>query len=498
MSDNGTTAGGAPLLGVGGLLERGVDLDTILAAIVDDVVARLGADRGTLYLVDRDRGEIFSKAAHLPELREIRLAIGKGVAGAVAESGKLVNLPDSYADRRFERSVDASTGYVTDSMLVAPIRDAAAEIIGVLQVLNKKVGAFDAADEAVIQTLAAQAGQVLERTSLYSELRPRAKSGAPRRVDYRYNRIIGVSAAMQAVYQLIDKAAATSATVLLQGESGTGKGLIARAIHVNSERRDRPFVKVDCASLPPSLIENELFGHERGAFTGADRAAPGKIEQGDGGTVFVDEIGELPLALQGKLLRVVQEREFERVGGTRMVRVDFRLIAATHRDLEAMVAAGTFRADLYYRIRVVPILLPALRERGPEDITRLAEHFLDVFSKKHHRQVDGFTAEAMSALQAHSWPGNIRELENCIESAVVLTDDAQISKRHLSLPRGESTNPRIVRGPGDLSLTLSDVEREYILAVLADCQGNQSEAARRLGIGRNTLARKLKEYGVTG
>jgi Nif-specific regulatory protein len=481
------------LIAVGSLLERGVDLDTILAAIVDEVVGRLGADRGTLYLLDRDRNQIFSKAAHLPEIEEIRLELGQGVAGSVAVSGKLTNLPDPYADGRFEKKVDKKTGYTTDSMLVAPIRDSEGDILGVLQVLNKKEGRFGGDDEETVTALAQQAGQVIEKTSLYAALKPRRTDAPPRKVDYRYNRIVGSSKPMLEVYKLVDKAAATNATVLLMGESGTGKGLIARAIHVNSERRDKPFVKVDCASLPASLIENELFGHEKGAFTGADKATPGKFELAEGGTVFIDEIGELPLALQSKLLRVIQEREFERVGGTRTIQVDFRLVAATNRDLEAMVADGGFRADLYYRIRVVPIVLPPLRDRGEEDTTRLAEHFLEVFAKKHKRRVHGFSSAAMSALLAHSWPGNIRELENCVESAVVLSDDELISKRHLSLPSGEPTNPSIVTA-SDLSRTLEQVERDYILAVLDDCGGNQSEAARRLGISRNTLGRKLKSY----
>ncbi len=480
------------LIAVGALLERGVDLDIVLSTMVDEVVERLDADRGTLYLLDRDRGQIFSKVAHLPELSEIRLELGQGVAGTVAESGKLVNQPDPYADTRFEKSVDAETGYTTHSMLVAPIRDSSGDTIGVLQVLNKRQGLFNADDEEAIIALAGHAGQVIESTSLYADLKLRGSRAAPRHVDYRYNRIVGASEPMQRVYSLIDKAAATSATVLLLGESGTGKGLIARAIHVNSDRRDAPFVTVDCASLPSSLIENELFGHARGAFTGADRAVPGKLELAEGGTVFIDEIGELPLALQSKLLRVIQEHEFERVGGTKTIRVNFRLIAATNRNLEAMVNDGSFRADLFYRIRVVPMVLPPLRERGVDDINRLTEHFLDVFVKKHKRQIRGLTREAIEVLHQHGWPGNIRELENCIESAVVLSDEELISVNHLALPR---SGREMVVTPAvsiNLSRTLAEMERDYVQAVMQDCHGNQSEAARRLGISRNTLARKIK------
>lgn len=478
-------------------MERGVDLDIILDAIVDGVVQQLDADRGTLYLVDPHRKQIFSKAAHLPELEEIRLELGQGIAGCVAKTGEVINLDDPYHDPRFEKAVDARTGYTTYSTLAAPVRDHTGAVIGVLQVLNKRGGAFTGDDERLLVELTEQARQVIEKTSLYSELRAAPQSGArgvTRHVDYRYNFIVGGSTAMRQVYALVEKAAATNATVIIQGESGTGKGLLARAIHLNSQRRDQPFVTLDCTTLPPSLIENELFGHESGAFTGAGKAGPGKLEAANGGTLFIDEIGELPLEVQSKLLRVIQEREFQRVGGTKTVRVDFRLVAATNRDLDQMVAEGTFRTDLYYRIRVVPILLPPLRERGADDIQRLAEHFLDVFRKKHRRRIKGFSPRALHALLFHRWPGNIRELENCIESAVVLSDASIIDEEHLSLPGAALQGTQSTKAHIDLSRTLLDVEKEYILAVLNHVDGNQSQAAKRLGISRNTLARKLKSY----
>lgn len=487
------------LLSVGGLLERGVDLDIILDAIVDGVVQQLQADRGTLYLVDPHRSQIFSKAAHLPELPEIRLNLGQGVAGHVALHGKVINLDRPYEDPRFEKNIDARTGYKTYSVLAAPIRDDGGGIIGVLQVLNKRDGKFTRHDERLLLELTQQARQVLETTSLYAQLRPKSKSSsaAPhRQVDYRYNFIVGGSTAMRQVYELVEKAANTTATVIIQGESGTGKGLLARAIHLNSARRNGPFVTLDCTTLPPSLIENELFGHEAGAFTGATKAGPGRLEMAHGGTLFIDEIGELPLELQSKLLRVIQEREYIRVGGTKTVHVDFRLVAATNRDLDQMVSEGSFRTDLYYRIKVVPILLPPLRERGAEDIQRLADHFLSVFSKKHRRNVRGLSPAAIRRLLSHNWPGNIRELENCIESAVVLSDAEVIDQAHLSLPGLTLNAAQFNDGsPQNLHRPLADIEREYILAVLEDVGGNQSQAARRLGISRNTLARKLKTYG---
>ncbi|HEX9101846.1 MAG TPA: sigma 54-interacting transcriptional regulator, partial [Polyangia bacterium] len=330
------------LLAVGPLLQREVDLDELLDRLVTKIAEALGADRGTLYLVDPEAGELFSKAAHLPELKQIRLKIGQGIAGTVAATGQPLNLPAAEGDRRFFREIDRQTGYRTRSVLAVPLRDRDDNVIGVLQVLNARRGSFSAADEEYCKRLAAEAALAVENTSLYALVRPRGRDAAAPSlpVRYRYNRIVGESAAMQRVYALTRKAAATDATVLLRGESGTGKELIARAIHYNSARRDGPFVKLDCTTIPPTLMENELFGHERGAYTGAEARARGKCEAADGGTLFVDEIGELPLPLQAKILRFLQDREFERVGGTKTLTADARVVAATHRDLEAMVGRG--------------------------------------------------------------------------------------------------------------------------------------------------------------
>lgn len=485
-------------------LTRGVELDALLVAIVDTIVDRLAAERGTLYLVDGRTRTLSSVVAHLPELERIRLDFGQGIAGTVAAEGRISNVSSPADDPRFDPTFDRKTGFTTRSMLVIPIRDSAGEVIGVLQLLNAKRGHFSQADERSAIVLASQAGQVLEATSLYAELRARGplELGAEPRPQpgpsYTFNQIVGESPAMQSVYAIVRKAAGTEATVLITGETGTGKELIARAVHVNSPRRAGPFVKLDCTTLPEALIENELFGHERGAFTGADRATHGKVEAARGGTLFIDEIGELPPALQGKLLRVLQDREFERVGGTETIVADIRVICATHRDLPAMIDASSFREDLYYRIRVVPIELPPLRERGRADLLRLVEHFVDRYSKRHRRAIRRVTEAALARLLAHNFPGNIRELENCIESAVVLceggtidADDLPLVTRRAESQRGASgggLGPRL----GDPDVSLAEIERAHIRAVLNACASNQSEAARRLGIGRNTLARKLE------
>jgi two-component system response regulator HydG len=291
------------------------------------------------------------------------------------------------------------------------------------------------------------------------------------------------------------RVARTNATVLITGESGTGKELVARMIHTESLRVRGPFVAVNCAGLTESIIESELFGHVKGAFTGAVRAKKGKFELAEGGTLFLDEIGEVPPNVQVKLLRVLQEREVERVGGEEAVRIDVRLICATHRDLEALVKEGTFREDLYYRIKVIVLRLPALRER-PEDIPALADHFRRIANERNRRRVQGFTPAALERLRQYAWPGNVRELENVVEQAVVLCqgEDVEVS----DLPEevtGEHGPKDVLRIP--VGHTLAEAEKELILETLRKAHGNKTQAAKMLGIGVRTLYRKLEEYGQT-
>ena len=480
------------LMAVGELVGSQIDLDALLAQVMDTVTEAMAADRGTFFLVDRQRGEVFSKAGYYPEIGEIRLALGQGIAGHVARTGATVILDGSADDPRVHRAIDRATGYATRSILCVPVRDRAGEILGVIELLNKQGAAFDERDAALLRALASQVAMVVETTSLYAQLR--APSSAP--LAYRYNGIVGQSEAMTRIYDVVARAAATDATVLVTGETGTGKGLCARAIHHNSARRARPFVAVDCAALPATLIENELFGHERGAYTGADQRSIGKFEAADGGTVFLDEIGELPLHLQGKLLRILQERELERVGGRRTIKVDVRIVAATNRDLEDMVARRLFREDLYYRLRVISLRLPALRERGAVDLELLAYHFLESFAGRYGKAIRRFTPAALARLCAHPWPGNIRELENCIESAVVLCDGEVIDEAALPLPT--RTRPA-GDGDGDTDLAAlrwDEMERLYITAVLRAQGGNRSRAARAMGIGRTTLLRKIRELAI--
>src|SRR3954469_20500760 len=423
------------LADLGAMIAGEVELDDLLATFAARVAHALGADRATLWLIDAATGEIRSRVATLPELRELRVPPGRGVVGHVASTGELMNNRDVGADPRWAEDIAQRIGYPVTLMLTAPIMRRG-QIRGVLQVLNKLGGAFIERDEGFIRVLADQIRRALDFTTLRAD---DASVGLTLRG--RLNHVIGRSPAMAAVYEMILRAAQTDATVLLRGETGTGKGLLARAIHANSARRpraddgtaDAPFVHVDCTTLPAALVESELFGHERGAYTGADSRVIGKVEAADRGTLFLDEIGELPLPLQGKLLRFVQERQFERVGGRETLTADVRLVAATNRDLAAMVAAGQFRSDLYFRLRVVEIEIPPLRARGGDDIADLAAHFVDQFARRYRKPPLRLADAARPALAAYAWPGNVRELENTIERAVVLCEGAVLEIKDLGL-----------------------------------------------------------------
>jgi DNA-binding NtrC family response regulator len=324
-----------------------------------------------------------------------------------------------------------------------------------------------------------------EVEELRSELRGR----------YQFDNIIGQSGAIQEVKKAIARVLDSNVTVLITGESGTGKELVARAIHYNGRRKNRPFVAVNCSALPESLLESELFGHEKGAFTGATQRRIGKFEQANGGTIFLDEIGLMSPSTQAKILRVLQEREFERVGGNELVRVDVRIISATNRNLEEAMKKGEFREDLYYRISVFPIHLPPLRERK-EDIPLLAAHFLKKYSEQEGKQVDSISPDALELMMAYNWPGNVRELENAIERAVVLATTHEITPKELPASVRALGEKRIYESDQTLSSWIEKLEEQALRQALLECEGNISETARRLGIGRATIYRKAKKYGL--
>jgi two-component system response regulator AtoC len=358
-----------------------------------------------------------------------------------------------------------------------------------------KSGVFDFIikpfDLAEISLLVNRAYQIREMRREIGILKQELSEG------FQYNRIITQDPAMQALCDSVLRIAASSATVVLHGESGVGKELLATSLHYNSPRAERPFVKVNCAAIPEGLLESEFFGHERGAFTGAVARRTGRFEHADGGTLFLDEIGELPLALQVKLLRVIQEREFERVGGNKTIRVDVRVVVATNRNLDELVAAGTFRKDLYYRLNVVSLAVPPLRQR-PADILPLASHFLRKFTTEHRREIDGFDDHALALMQRYAWPGNVRELANAVERAVVMSTGNTVFAEDLPLPvlhasrhpatdeARQQTLKELVRG----------FETKAIIQALERNRGNRSHTAAELGISRRALLYKLHEFNL--
>nr|MBP7323555.1 sigma 54-interacting transcriptional regulator [Deltaproteobacteria bacterium] len=311
---------------------------------------------------------------------------------------------------------------------------------------------------------------------------------------FRPANIIGNSKAMQDVYDLIAQVSRSNATVLIRGESGTGKELVANAIHYNSPRAAKPFIKVNCAALPEAVIESELFGHERGAFTGAIVQRKGRFELAHGGTIFLDEIGDLSPATQIKLLRILQEKEFERVGGTAPIKTDVRVITATNRNLEELVEKETFRQDLYYRLNVFPIHLPPLRERKA-DILLLADFFVEKYSTANCKNIRRISTPAIDMLVAYHWPGNVRELENCIERAVLLSNDDVIHGHHLP-PTLQTAEASGTTHTGSLPEALENLERELLLDALKSSRGNKAKAARTLGISERLMGLRVKRYGI--
>jgi Nif-specific regulatory protein len=510
------------LLALGELVSKEISVGELLGRIVDVMVELVHADRGTLYVLDRANDELVSIAAHLPEMEELRVPLSQGVAGHVARTGETVNLPSADGDDRFWKDVDEQTGYTTRSMLAVPLDDVDGQRLGVVQLLNRHDGPFTDQDEARVRELTRQAAALLEQTTFRTSTEYLDDEKNPFRehavdtdqtlaLGHRFNRIIGEGPEMREVFDKVRRVASTDATVLLLGESGTGKSLVARAVHHNSERRAGPFVHVDCTTLPESLIENELFGHERGAYTGADQAKEGRVAAADGGTLFLDEIGDLPPSMQGKLLTLLQEHSFMPVGSNERREVDIRVVAATNRDLDALVDDGHFREDLYYRLRVVQVDMPPLRERSRADLVRLIHHFVGRAAKKHGRPIEGISKQAWAMLLSYDWPGNVRELQNCIESAVIFAD-AAITPSTLSIPRPETT--RKIRALGTLKRvlrpdstlddveifadepTLDQLEARYIAWLLEKHDDNRSQCARVMGIGRNTLLRKIKAYDL--
>jgi len=403
---------------------------------------------------------------------------------------------------RWPRLLERVQPYGVQSYCWLPLTTARRRL-GTLVLTSKQPSNYDTADLGFLQHVANQVAVTVENALAFQEIEALkdklAKENAyleeEARTHHNFGEVVGESAGLRRVLKQVETVAPTGSTVLVRGETGTGKELIARALHELSPRRGRTFVKLNCAAIPTGLLESELFGHEKGAFTGAITQKVGRFELAHQGTLFLDEVGDIPPELQPKLLRVLQEQEFERLGGTKTIKVDIRLVAATHRDLAKMVADGCFRQDLYYRLNVFPVVLPPLRER-PEDIPRLVRHFTQQFARRMGRRIETIPSAVLDALVRYPWPGNVRELQNIIERAVILSPDLSLQVPLVDLQ--PATTQAAVLAPAAVSL--ADAEREHILGALRETGwvlGGPKGAAARLGMKRSTLYKKMKNLGIS-
>ena len=475
----------------------------IFSAILDAVITLLDLEAASIGLVDPSGSRVRFVLSRGPaKLDEFEVEVGVGIAGWVAKTGEGVVVNDVARDPRFYKGIDQRSGFQTRAILCAPLR-CDDRIVGIIEAINpNRREAFADADLELLTAFGTVAANAVERARTVSALRG---SNAEMRAatSERYRLVLGPSGAMRAVVELAETAAGSSSTVLLLGESGTGKEVVARAIHQRSPRSGGAFVAVNCTALSTELLESELFGHERGSFTGAVAQRKGRFELADGGTLFLDEIGELAPSLQAKLLRVLQDREFQRVGGEKTIRVDVRIVAATNRDLRAAVRERTFREDLYYRLNVITIDLPALRERL-EDVPGLVEHFVEHFCHEMKRPLLDVAPETLAGLRAYAWPGNVRELQNAIERAIVLTKGSTIRVADLPrdirepFPAAAANGGAGVEVPDELDLreAIDFFTRLRITRVLSTANGNQTDAARRLGLPQSNLSRLMKRLGL--
>jgi Nif-specific regulatory protein len=483
------------------ILDQSLDMRDIVSPVLESLSEFTDLRYGTLTLLNRKTGDILIEAAHglsQQQTRRGRYKLGEGVTGRVILTGKPAVIPRTSESEQFldktRRGKSAETSFVCVPIKVEN------EVVGALSVdlehdpeanLDDRVRLLTIVCSLIAQAVRLRRAAQEERDRLEEEnqrLREELKT------RFRPSNIIGNSHEMQIVYDQIATVSRTATTVLIQGETGTGKELVAHAIHYNSDRATKPFIKAHCAALPESIIESELFGHVKGAFTGATADRKGRFELAHGGTLFLDEIADVPAQIQIKLLRVLQEREFERVGDTRTIKVNVRLIAATNRDLKDLVAQGKFRDDLFYRLNVFPIYVPPLRKRK-SDIMLLADHFLEKYSKENKKNVRRLTSAVIDMLMSYHWPGNVRELENCMERAVLVAEADVIHPHHLP-PTLQTAEASGTSAKGDLKGLVEGYESDLIRDALKSSRGNMASAARALGTTQRIMGYKVRRYGI--
>ncbi len=484
---------------------RTTDIPNFLEEVLDILHSGIGVLRGT-FTLRRPDTDVFvveaSKGLTPEQKKKGRYLLGEGVTGQVAKTGKAAIIPDISKEPEFlNKTVDRSgernsficipilhAGRVIGTMSVDLKEDTEKELYGIARFLQLITNILAEAVASIREQLSEKEALMAENKRLRQELGDR----------HSMTSLIGNCGNMRLIYELIAQVADSTASVLVRGESGTGKELVAKAIHYNSQRRDNPFICVNCAALPENLIESELFGHEKGSFTGAVKQRVGRFELANGGTIFLDEIGELSPSIQVRLLRVLQEQSFERVGGEATIAVNVRVIAATNRDLEKAIRTGGFREDLYYRLNVFPIHLPPLRERR-SDIILLADYFLQKYSKAYGKEIKRLSTSAINMMMVYHWPGNVRELENCIERAVITSTDGVVHGYNLppSLQTSEETRTELIpEGGADLETLVNSYEKEIITDALKKNRGNAAGAARYLRTTQRIINYKIKNLAI--
>lgn len=469
------------------------EMEVLLTQMAEAATRLFNADRASIFLWDKPNRTIVGRPALGVEAGELRLPDDAGIVGQVIQTGEPRRI-SAHDAGEIDRAVDRQTGYRTDTLLCVPLVSPSGERVGAFELLNKRNSEFSVEDQHGLTELAGYAAVALQNTKQFSELLDRHDRLVAQSAQEAL--LVGESPPIEAIRNTIRRIADTDLAVLLLGENGTGKEVVARSIHFGSRRRKHPFIAVNCAALSETLLESEIFGHEKGAFTDAHEARAGKFELASGGTLFLDEIGDMSLAGQAKLLRVLEEKTIVRVGGSKPIHTDVRVLAATNQKLADLVGAKRFREDLYFRLNVVSIELPSLRERG-DDVMLLAEHFLRDFSRRAGRRTLKFSAAARKRLESHTWPGNVRELRNLTERLAYLTAGDRIEAEDLAFIISPSTVSSSIVAEGlPLTDATYEFQRKYIQQSIDRARGNVSLAARNLGVHRSNLYRKMRQLGM--
>jgi Nif-specific regulatory protein len=474
------------------------DIQSLLTQIIESATELTGGEASSLMLVNPESNTLYFEIAlgpKGPSVKQYSVNMGEGIAGWVAEKNTSLIVNDVQNDTRFFPVIAQKIGFPTTSILAVPMR-VKDRMVGVIEIINKRGGKkFTEEDLQWLEIFSTQAAIAVQNARSFQKVRNELSVLQDKvQIDQGWHTFIGHSKVIKEKLEIARKAAETDSSVLLLGESGVGKELFAEQIHLASPRCAKPFVRVNCAAIPEALLESELFGHVRGAFTDAIVDRRGRFELADGGTLFLDEIADMPLPLQAKLLRVIQSKTFEKVGASESIQVNVRIIAATNHVLEKEVAAGKFRADLFYRLNVLPINIPPLRERR-EDIPLLAEFFLRKHSRETKKQLMGFTDDAMEQLLSYGWPGNVRELENAVERAVVFSRDERIRADALSLAAGGIVG-EAAYSERTLHEALNIFKKHFITKALEANGWHQTRTAKALAIQRSYLSKLVKELNI--